>query len=117
MIHVSTQAPQDRRRLYGALQLRVVVDKEGKIRLSGIFDPDVYLPGVLEDPLDWLSPRPDVPEETKVFVDTSYSSRARVPWGRCWWPLSGRALLDLDGVLDPDPARPDHPRADAAATL
>jgi hypothetical protein len=43
-------------------------DEDRTIRLSGIFSPDVYLLDVLQDPRDWLSPRPKVPEGTKVVV-------------------------------------------------
>jgi hypothetical protein len=43
-------------------------DEDRTIRLSGIFSPDVYLLDVLQDPRDWLSPRPKMPEGTKVVV-------------------------------------------------
>jgi site-specific DNA recombinase len=64
-------SPEDRHRVYQALRLQATVDREGKIRLSGIFDPDVYLPGVLRDPpTDPPTPRPRVPKNTKVQVST-----------------------------------------------
>ena len=34
-----TASPQDRRRIYQALRLRAEVDKEGQVRLIGIFSP------------------------------------------------------------------------------
>jgi hypothetical protein len=64
-------SPQDRRRVYEGLQLQASVDRNGKIRLSGIFDPDVYLPGLLKDPpTDPDAPRPKVPKGTEVLVTT-----------------------------------------------
>lgn len=48
--------PEDRRRIYLALALRADVDREGTIRLSGIFDPDVCLPA-MEGAPDVLTPR------------------------------------------------------------
>jgi hypothetical protein len=74
-------SPSERRRLYQALQLRATVDRDGTIRLSGIFDPDVYLPGVMEGwPRDPSEPVPEAPEETRVLVaasDTPSSSTVR----------------------------------------
>jgi hypothetical protein len=67
-IDLGMAAPADRRRLYAALRLRADVDQDDTIRLSGIFEPDVYLPGMLQDWPDWLSPCPKVPEGTKVVV-------------------------------------------------
>jgi hypothetical protein len=67
-IDLGMAAPADRRRLYAALRLRADVNQNDTIRLSGIFEPDVYLPGMLQDWPDWLSPRPKVPEETRVVV-------------------------------------------------
>jgi hypothetical protein len=49
--------PEDRRRIYQALALRADVDREGRIRLNGIFDPDVYLPAVMQGSPDTLTPR------------------------------------------------------------
>jgi hypothetical protein len=50
--------PEDRRKIYLALALRADVDREGTIiRLSGIFDSDVYLPAVMQGPPDVLTPR------------------------------------------------------------
>jgi hypothetical protein len=60
--------PESRRRLYQALRLQVSVDEDRTIRISGVFDTDVYLHGLLELPGDWLSPRPKVPEGTKILV-------------------------------------------------
>jgi hypothetical protein len=52
----------DRRRLYQALRLQVNVDEHCQVRHSGIFDPDVYLPDVLQDfPRDPSKPLPKVP--------------------------------------------------------
>ena len=48
--------PEDRRKIYLALALRAEVDREGTIRLSGIFDPDVRLPA-MQGPPDVLTPR------------------------------------------------------------
>ena len=58
----------DRRRLYQALRLRVSMDVDGTIRLSGVFSPDVYLLGLLQDPPDWLSPRARVPTRAGVVT-------------------------------------------------
>jgi hypothetical protein len=66
----------DRRRLYQALRLQANVDEKGTVRLSGIFDPDVYLLDVLQDAPDVLTPRPQVPEETRVVV-TSHTTSQR----------------------------------------
>jgi len=56
-------SPSDRRRLYQALQLQAT------IHLSGIFDPDVCLPGVMEGwPRDPSEPVPEAPEGTRVLV-------------------------------------------------
>ena len=62
---------EDRRRIYQALALRADVDREGRIRLNGIFDPDVYLPGLMQGPPDTLTPRLhsfDARERHKVVV-------------------------------------------------
>ena len=49
--------------------MQASVGAEGTIRLSGIFDPDVYLPGVLQDPpANPSKPVPKVPEGTRVVV-------------------------------------------------
>jgi hypothetical protein len=50
------------------------IDKEGQIRISGIFDPDVYLQDVLQDLPDWLTPRPEVWEQSRVVVTPDTSS-------------------------------------------
>jgi hypothetical protein len=42
--------PEDRRKIYLALALRADVDREGTIRLSGNFDPDVCLPAMQGPP-------------------------------------------------------------------
>ncbi len=82
-------SPEDRRRLYEALRLQAIVDREGKIRLNGIFDPDVYLPGVLRDPpADPRKPRPKVPNDIRVQVTTPCArcvttSDTRRAWGGC----------------------------------
>jgi hypothetical protein len=63
--------PEDRRKIYLALALRADVDRKGTICLSGIFDPDVYLPGVMQGPPDTLTPRLhsfDARERHKVVV-------------------------------------------------
>lgn len=61
-------SPEDRRRLYDALRLRVTVDPDRTVRLSGVFDPDVYLPGVLEGGPDWLTGRPGARERYETVV-------------------------------------------------
>jgi DNA invertase Pin-like site-specific DNA recombinase len=74
-------SPEDRRRLYAALRLRADIDREAHVVLSGVFDPEVHLPSLLEDGSDWLSPRPQVPEEGRFVVETdpslSCTSRTR----------------------------------------
>jgi hypothetical protein len=65
---------EDRRRLYRALRLQVSIDNERQMRISGIFDPDLYFHEVLQDPPDWLTPRPEVWEQAKVVVTTNSSS-------------------------------------------
>jgi hypothetical protein len=61
--------PEDRRRIYHALRLRANVDREGTIRLAGIFDPDVYLPTVIQGPpLDPSEPLPTGVERHRVVV-------------------------------------------------
>ncbi len=68
-IHFVCAGPEDRRRIYQALRLRADVDREGTIRLSGIFDPDVYLPAVVQGPpLDPSKPLPDGVKRHKVVV-------------------------------------------------
>ena len=69
--------PGDRRRLYLALQLRATVEKDGTIRLSGIFDPDVYLLDVMQDgPADLTQPVPEQLKGARV-VPTSYTPSLR----------------------------------------
>lgn len=68
-------SPEDRRRIYGAIRLQVNVDGEKRVRLSGVFDPGVYLPGVLQDAPDVTTPRPEVPKESKVFVTRDSTHR------------------------------------------
>ena len=64
-----TASPQDRRRIYQALQLRVKVDEDGTIRLSGIFSPSLHLGGMVQDPpIDPSKPIPKVPDDTNVVV-------------------------------------------------
>ncbi len=43
-------SPADRRRLYMGLQLRADVHADGTIRLSGIFDPEIILLDLVQDP-------------------------------------------------------------------
>jgi site-specific DNA recombinase len=70
-----TASPQDRHRIYKALRLRVEVDKEGQVRLSGIFDPDVHLHFVMRDPpIDPSEPLLKIPESTRVEVVTRTSA-------------------------------------------
>ena len=38
---------EDRLRLYSALMLEATMNEDRTIRPRGVFDPDVYLPGVL----------------------------------------------------------------------
>lgn len=69
---------ESRPKLYKALQLKAHVDADGQVRLSGVFDPDVYMPDLLREANDsishtawadgWLAPRPKVPEGTRVVV-------------------------------------------------
>lgn len=66
-------SPEDRRRLYQALRLTASVDEDRTVRLSGVFDPDLYLPSLLKDPPDFLTPEPEAPEGYARVV-TSYSS-------------------------------------------
>jgi Recombinase zinc beta ribbon domain len=64
-----TASPRDRRRIYQALQLRAEVDEDGTIRLSGVFDPDVHLHAMVQDPpVDPSKPIPQVPDSTDVVV-------------------------------------------------
>ncbi len=68
-INLTIASAEDRRRLYQALRLHVELDEHGAITLSGIFDPDVYLPDVLLDP-------PDLP---KVVTSNSRPSPTASP--------------------------------------
>ena len=52
-----TVSMEDRRRLYGALQLRADVDREGTVYLDGTFDPQIRLLDLLQDPPDITTPR------------------------------------------------------------
>jgi hypothetical protein len=71
-----TASPQDRHRIYKALRLRVEVNEEGQVRLSGIFDPDVHLHFVMRDPpIDPSKPLPKIPEGTRIEVVTKTSAR------------------------------------------
>ncbi len=64
-----TASPRDRRRIYEALRLRVEVDKEGRVRLSGIFDPPLLLSSMVKDPpVDPSKPVPRVPEDADLVV-------------------------------------------------
>jgi len=68
-IHFVCSGPEDRRRIYRALRLRADVDREGTISLSGIFNPDVHLPDLVQgSPLDPSEPLPDDVERHKVVV-------------------------------------------------
>lgn len=70
-----TASPQDRHRIYKVLRLRVEIDKEGQVRLSGIFDPDVHLHFVMKDPpIDPSKPLPEIPEGTRIEVVTRTSA-------------------------------------------
>lgn len=62
---------EDRRRLYTAMQIRAEVDRDGTVRLSGIFDPEVELLDVLRDSPDPSQPLPRGVERHKVFVTPS----------------------------------------------
>lgn len=75
-IDLACATPEDRRRLYEAMRLLATVDRDGTIRLTGIFDPDIYLPDVLRDPPDPLAPYQETPEKTTVTVDTSDTRRS-----------------------------------------
>ncbi len=71
-----TASPQDRRRIYQALQLQASIDEDGQVRLSGIFSPDVHLLSLVQDPpIDPSEPVPQVPEGTSVFVTLDNSTR------------------------------------------
>jgi hypothetical protein len=49
--------------------LRVEVDEEGQVRLSGIFDPDVHLHFVMKDPpVDPSRPLPKIPQGSRIEV-------------------------------------------------
>jgi hypothetical protein len=68
-IHYECAGPEDRRRIYHALRLRADVDRDGAIRLAGIFDPDVYLPTLVQGPpLDPSEPLPTGVERHRVVV-------------------------------------------------
>lgn len=64
---------EDRRRIYGALRLKVTVDEDRTVRMGGVFNPDLYLMDILNDPPDWLTPRPD---GSGVVVTSDNTSRA-----------------------------------------
>lgn len=57
--HISfvTASPEDRRRLYQALRLRVETDEEGAVTISGVFHPEIRLVDVLRDGPDVTTPR------------------------------------------------------------
>jgi site-specific DNA recombinase len=64
-----TASPQDRHRIYKALQLRVEVDEDRTIRLSGVFDPPLLLGEMVQDlPVDPSKPIPLVPDDLDVVV-------------------------------------------------
>lgn len=48
--------------------LEATMNEDRTIRLRGVFEPDVYLPSVLRNWGDWLTPGPEVPEGTRVVV-------------------------------------------------
>jgi hypothetical protein len=48
-IDLTIASPESRRKLYQALRLQASVDAGRTIRLSGVFEPDVYLPDVLRE--------------------------------------------------------------------
>jgi hypothetical protein len=61
--------PGDRRRIYHALGLRTDVNRDRTIRLAGIFDPEVYLLTLLQDPPpDLTEPLPAGVERHRVVV-------------------------------------------------
>ena len=85
--------PEDRRRVYEALRLEVTVDREGKIQLNGIFDPDVYLPGVLQDPpTDPRNQSPKVPNDIRVQVTTPCTGCVATSYTRRAWDERARTL-------------------------
>ena len=67
-IDLRIATPEDRRRVYEALGLEVRVDEDRTARISGVFDPDIYLPGLLQDVPDLTTPQPEVPDGSKVVV-------------------------------------------------
>jgi hypothetical protein len=80
-IDLALASPGDRRRLYTALQLRVEIGADGTIRLSGIFDPDVYLLDLIQNPpADASKPVPKVPEGTRVVVTAPYAPSTWSAW-------------------------------------
>ena len=66
-------SPADRRRLYMGLQLRADVHADGTIRISGIFDPEIILLDLVQDPpTDPSEPEPEPLEGARV-VTTPYT--------------------------------------------
>lgn len=57
-ITFATASAEDRRRLYAAFSLKAEVYRDGTVRLSGIFDPEIRLFDVLQDAPDPLVPHP-----------------------------------------------------------
>jgi hypothetical protein len=68
----ATASPRDRHRIYQALQLRVVVDEDRTILLTGIFSPSLLLTEMIKDPpVDPSKPVPKVPNDMVVVTLTS----------------------------------------------
>jgi len=72
-----TASPGDRPRIYQALRLRADVDRDGTVRLSGIFEPDVHLSKMVQDPpVDPSKPVPQVPDDISVVVTLDNTTRS-----------------------------------------
>lgn len=70
-LDLTLAAAADRRRIYEALRLQAHVDEDRTVRITGIFDPGLYLPDLLQNGPEWLSEVPD----TKGIVVTLDSTR------------------------------------------
>ncbi len=99
-MRLNESSPQDRRRIYQALRLRVVVDKHGQVRMSGVFFPEMYLLDILQGPPDWLAPRSEVPEGTSVVVTRDNTCDLVDD--------HDEVLLRVERMLRPDVDVPDH---------